>query len=138
MLCLSGFELYSRWVPLTGVKGCSKIRRVLAKSRLILDEMCRLYGKFASYLRRVLFSRIFPRINGPNMMFPGKVFVNQNAKIFNIFLGFKGKQSTSCCIIWSVLALRAQASKTSLMTVSSTFVTAFRRLRLNSPPSVMI
>ena len=33
----------------TGVKGCSKIRRVLAKSRLILDQMCRLYGKFASY-----------------------------------------------------------------------------------------
>ena len=28
---------------------------VLAKSRLILDEMCRLYGKFASYVRRVLF-----------------------------------------------------------------------------------
>ena len=39
----------------TGVKGCSKIRRVLVKPRLILDEMCRLYGKFASYLRRVLF-----------------------------------------------------------------------------------
>ena len=39
----------------TGVKGCSKILRVLAKSRLILDEMCRLYGKFASYVRRVLF-----------------------------------------------------------------------------------
>ena len=38
----------------TGVKGCSKIRRVLAKPRLIIDEMCRLYGKFASYLRRVL------------------------------------------------------------------------------------
>ena len=32
----------------------SKIRRVLAKSRLILDEMCRLYGKFTSYIRRVL------------------------------------------------------------------------------------
>ena len=31
-----------------------KIRRVLAKPRLILDEVCRLYGKFASYLRRVL------------------------------------------------------------------------------------
>ena len=39
-----------------------KIRRVLNKTRtvpfiracLILDEMCRLYGKFASYLRRVL------------------------------------------------------------------------------------
>ena len=30
---------------------------VLAKTRLILDEMCRLYGKFSSY---------FPRINGPN------------------------------------------------------------------------
>ena len=31
------------------------IRRVLAKPRLILDEMRRLYGKFASYVRRVLF-----------------------------------------------------------------------------------
>ena len=29
--------------------------RVLAKSRLMLDEMCRLYRKFASYLSRVLF-----------------------------------------------------------------------------------
>ena len=26
-----------------------KIRRVLAKPRLISDEMCHLYGKFASY-----------------------------------------------------------------------------------------
>ena len=45
------------------------IRRVLAKPRLILDEMCRLYGKFASYLRRVLCKTrlIFPRINGPNV-----------------------------------------------------------------------
>ena len=45
------------------------IRRVLAKLRLILDEMCRLYGKFASYLRRVLCKTrlIFPRINGPNV-----------------------------------------------------------------------
>ena len=45
------------------------IRPVLAKPRLILDEMCRLYGKFASYLRRVLRKtrRIFPRINGPNI-----------------------------------------------------------------------
>ena len=43
------------------------IRRVLAKPRLILDEMCRLYGKFASYFRRVLCKTrlIFPRINGP-------------------------------------------------------------------------
>ena len=43
------------------------IRRVLAKPRLILDEMCRLYGKFASYLRRVLCKMrlIFPGINGP-------------------------------------------------------------------------
>ena len=44
------------------------IRRVLAKPRLILDEMCRLYGKFASHLRRVLCNKtrlIFPRINGP-------------------------------------------------------------------------
>ena len=46
-----------------------KIRRVLAKSRLILDKMYRLYGKFASYLRRVLCKTrlIFPRINGPNV-----------------------------------------------------------------------
>ena len=52
----------------TGVKGCSKIRRVLAKPRLILDEMCRLYGKFASHLRRIpcKMRLIFPRINGPN------------------------------------------------------------------------
>ena len=51
----------------TCVKGCSKIRRVLAKLRLILDEMCRLYGKFASYLRRLLCKTrlIFSRINGP-------------------------------------------------------------------------
>ena len=44
------------------------IRRVLAKLRLIFEEMCRLYGKFASYLRRVLCKKrlIFPRINGPN------------------------------------------------------------------------
>ena len=43
------------------------IRRILAELRLILDEMCRLYGKFASYLRRVLCKTrlIFPRINGP-------------------------------------------------------------------------
>ena len=43
---------------------------VLAKPRLILDEMCRLYGKFASYLRRVLCKTrlIFPRINGPNVL----------------------------------------------------------------------
>ena len=46
------------------------IRRVLAKPRLILDEMCRLYGKFESYLRRVLCKThlIFPRINGPNVL----------------------------------------------------------------------
>ena len=45
------------------------IRRVLAKLRLILDEMCCLYGKFASYLRRVLCKTrlIFPRINSPNI-----------------------------------------------------------------------
>ena len=45
------------------------IRRVLAKPRLILDEICRLYGKFASYLRLVLCKTrlIFPRINGPNV-----------------------------------------------------------------------
>ena len=47
------------------------IRRVLAEPRLILDEMCRLYGKFASYLRRVLCKTrlIFPRINGPNVAY---------------------------------------------------------------------
>ena len=29
--------------------------KIRAKTRLILDEMCRLYGKFTSYVRRVLF-----------------------------------------------------------------------------------
>ena len=45
------------------------IGRVLGKLRFILDEMCRLYRKFASYLRRVLCKTrlIFPRINGPNI-----------------------------------------------------------------------
>ena len=45
------------------------ISRVLAKPRLILGEMCRLYGKFVSYLRCVLCKTrlIFPRINGPNV-----------------------------------------------------------------------
>ena len=40
---------------------------VLVKTRLILYEMCRLYGKFASYLRRVLCKTrlIFSRITGP-------------------------------------------------------------------------
>ena len=40
------------------------------KTRLILDEMCRLYRKFTSYLRRVLCKMrlIFPCINGPNML----------------------------------------------------------------------
>ena len=46
------------------------IRPVLAKPRLTLDEMCRLYGKFASYLRRVLCKTrlIFLRINGPTLI----------------------------------------------------------------------
>ena len=45
------------------------IRCVLAKPHLILDEMCRLYGKFASYFRRALCKTrlIFPLINGPIM-----------------------------------------------------------------------
>ena len=45
------------------------ITRVLAKPRLILDEMCRLYGKFVSYLRHILCKTrlIFPRINGPSV-----------------------------------------------------------------------
>ena len=59
-------HLYDTSYLKTGVKGCSKIRRILAKSRLILDEMCCLYRKFASYSRHVLCKTwlIFPRING--------------------------------------------------------------------------
>ena len=50
----------------TCVKGCSKIRRVLAKSRLILDEMAVAVAVVASYLRRLLRKTrlIFSRING--------------------------------------------------------------------------
>ena len=46
-----------------------KVFHILAKPRLILDEMCRLYGKFTSYLRCVLCKKrlIFPRISGPIM-----------------------------------------------------------------------
>ena len=55
------------------------IRRVLGKPRLILDEMCHLYGKFASYLRRVLSKTrlIFPRINGPTVKIV-KIFACSN------------------------------------------------------------
>ena len=44
------------------------IRRVSAKSRLIFDEMCRSFGKLASYLRRVLCKTrlICPCMNSPN------------------------------------------------------------------------
>ena len=37
--------------------------------------MCHLYGKFASYLRRVLCKTrlIFPRINGPNVSYYAKL-----------------------------------------------------------------
>ena len=63
------------------------IRRVLAKPRLILDEMCRLYGKFASYLRRVLCKTrlIFPRINGPNV-FSSKLQTCETVKKENVLL----------------------------------------------------
>ena len=58
---------------------------VLAKPRLILDEMCRLYEKFASYLRRVLCKTrlIFPRINGPNEAFNLPVTVTQSIPASN-------------------------------------------------------
>ena len=42
------------------------MRRVLEKARLILDEMCRLYGKFAVLFKTRL---IFPRKNGPIVVF---------------------------------------------------------------------
>ena len=53
-----------------------EVFRVLAKPRLILDEIWRLYGKFASYLRRVLCKTrlIFPRINGPYELMNNELF----------------------------------------------------------------
>ena len=65
------------------------IRRVLANPRLILDEMCRLYGKFASYLRRVLCKTrlIFPRINGPNVDHDiNKIFQDRLYDILKVIL----------------------------------------------------
>ena len=59
------------------------MRRVLAKPRLILGEMCCLYG-ICAYLRHVLCKTrlIFPRINGPNCFVGvdlGKAFeIHQN------------------------------------------------------------
>ena len=49
---------------------------VLAKLRLILDRMCRLHGKFTSYLRRILCKTrlIFPRINGPIVNLENRVW----------------------------------------------------------------
>ena len=46
--------------------------------------MCRLYGKFASYLRRVLCKTrlIFPRINGPIYPF-GKTWANIGSNTTN-------------------------------------------------------
>ena len=42
--------------------------RVLAKSRLILDETCRLYEKFSSYVRRVLFLLVKMALLFPNKL----------------------------------------------------------------------
>ena len=80
-------------------------------------------------------------------MIPGKAFQVQAEHDFSLF-GADGntevdtalsKQCISCYVICSLLALRAQSSakKKSLMTVFFTFGTAFRRLRLNSPPLVL-
>ena len=44
------FACYVRWEG-----HVYKVFLVLAKLRLILGEMCRLYGKFTSHVRRVLF-----------------------------------------------------------------------------------
>ena len=75
------------------------IRRVLAKPRLILDEMCRLYGKFASYLRRVLCKTrlIFPRINGPIVSQPLWIFMFFFLQ--NSFLLFSITRSSSFSVI---------------------------------------
>ena len=88
----SGLSLDASYLR-TGFKGCSKIRRVSAKPCLILDEMCRLYGKFASYLRRVLRKTclIFPRINGPIVDHSVQVDLNEPQLLsklpFRIFRG---------------------------------------------------
>ena len=62
------------------------IRRVLAKPCLILDEMCHLYGKFASYLRLVLCKTrlIFPRLNGPNVNI--ELIILPNIMLFSLAL----------------------------------------------------
>ena len=88
----SGLSLDASYLR-TGFKGCSKIRRVSAKPCLILNEMCRLYGKFASYLRRVLRKTrlIFPRINGPIVGHSVQVDLNEPQLLsklpFRIFRG---------------------------------------------------
>ena len=73
------------------------IRRVLAKPRLILDEMCRLYGKSASYLRRVLCKTrvIFARINGPN----------------NFIQSLRKKQQKTTTILHKCLLLPGETAK---------------------------
>ena len=63
----------------------------------MLDEMCRLYGKFASYLRRVLCKTrlIFPRINGA-LKFSCKNPFNFYLRILTLLLWL---------LIWPALAL---------------------------------
>ena len=81
----------------------SKTSLVLAKSRLILDEMCRLYGKFASYLGRVLCKTrlIFPRINGPSVSpdeTPRREYDAQRS-IFDELRGVSSGQETLCLML---------------------------------------
>ena len=66
----------------------------LAKSRLILDEMCRLYGKFTSYLGRVLCKTrlIFSRINGPIVRVVAFAHANKPKRFFVSHMG------TACAV----------------------------------------
>ena len=84
--------IYTKFFPILGdtsylrtsVKGCSKIRRVLATSRLILDEIFRLYRKFVSYLRPISHKMrlIFPRIIGLLSSYIPQILLQIHANLF--------------------------------------------------------
>ena len=68
----------------TSVKGCSKIRRVLAKLRLILDKIFRLYRKFVSYLTPISHNMrlIFPRMIGLLSSYVPQILLQIHANLF--------------------------------------------------------
>ena len=109
---------------------------VLAKTRLILDKMCRLYGKFASYLRRVLCKTrlIFPRINGP-IVHVQHTRLQQVSVTNHVCLG----QETGCCDTktWGqvITTISFRHERNSLCVHQRNFIDIFALFHLKNLPN---